>query len=162
LVIGAMAIQQVMTVLYPNNEIDRTNLRIVSKPSPCLTDVAIYLTGGRFQFNSFYVDNDFSGLYIIQRIDTKKAVSIALNKGVKPKEIDSLGNLAIQQKLSDCELVNLKKLEYQFTEILFKSNPKNIFTITEIENFDWKPNIKNDYLKTDIINKNSTKCNNLK
>ncbi|WP_019598087.1 acetolactate decarboxylase [Rhodonellum psychrophilum] len=36
LVVGALAMQQAMTVLYPNQPIDRTNLRIVSKPSPCL------------------------------------------------------------------------------------------------------------------------------
>ncbi len=46
LVVGALAMQQVVKALYPDQPIDRTNLRIVSKPSPCLTDVAIYLTGG--------------------------------------------------------------------------------------------------------------------
>jgi len=69
LVVGALAMQEAMNILYPNQPIDRTNLRIVSKPSPCLTDVAIYLTGGRYQFNTFYVDTDFEGIYILQRID---------------------------------------------------------------------------------------------
>lgn len=41
LVIGALAMQEAMKVLYPQQPIDRTNLRIVSKASPCLTDVAI-------------------------------------------------------------------------------------------------------------------------
>lgn len=41
LVVGALAVQEAMKELYPNEPIDRTNLRIVSKPSPCLTDVAI-------------------------------------------------------------------------------------------------------------------------
>lgn len=53
LVVGALAMDQVMKQMYPNEAIDRTNLRVVSAPSPCLTDVAIYLTGGRYQFNSF-------------------------------------------------------------------------------------------------------------
>lgn len=41
LVVGALAVQEAMKKLYSNEPIDRTNLRIVSKPSPCLTDVAI-------------------------------------------------------------------------------------------------------------------------
>jgi formylmethanofuran dehydrogenase subunit E len=160
LVVGALAMQQAMNELYPNQSIDRTNLRIVSKPSPCLIDVAIYITGGRYQFNTFYVDTAFNGLYIVQRIDNKKTVTVTLKKGIKPTAIDSLGNLAIQQKLTTCELTNLKKLEDNFTKFLLKSNPKQIFTTTEIENFEWKPLTKNDYQKTDIINKNQPKCSN--
>lgn len=158
LVVGALAIQQAMKVLYPNQPIDRTNLRIVSKPSPCLTDVAVYLTGGRYQFNTFYVDTDFEGLYIIQRIDNLKAVSVSLNKGVKPTAIDSLGNIAIKQELSPCEIDNLKKLEDDFTQTLIHSDASKLYNVIEISDFKWNPKTKNDYLKTDILNKNLSNC----
>ena len=160
LVVGALAIQVGMLELYPNQPIDRTNLRIVSKPSPCLTDVAIYLTGGRYQFNTFYVDTNFDGLYIIQRIDDLKTVAVSLNPGVKPAAIDSLGNIAIQQQLPPCEIDHLKQLENDFTEYLLQSNPKEIFSVKPISNFNWHPNTKNDYLKTDILNKEIDKCEN--
>jgi formylmethanofuran dehydrogenase subunit E len=159
LVVGALAMEEAMRELYPNQVIDRTNLRIVSKPSPCLTDVAIYLTGARYQFNTFYVDTDFTGLYIIQRIDNLKTISVSLNEGVKPIAIDSLGTMAIEQELSSCELIYLKKLEDDFTQKLIDSDPKEIFTVKRISNFVWKPKLKNDYLKTDIINKLQPKCN---
>jgi len=159
LVVGALAMQQVMKELYPNQPIDRTNVRIVSKPSPCLTDVAIYLTGGRYQFNTFYVDTAFDGLYIVQRIDNNKTVSVSLNKGVKPTVIDSLGNLATQQKLTPCDIENLKMLEDNFTKQLYKSDPNKIFTVNNIENFTWQPNVKNTFIKTDIINKQLPNCN---
>lgn len=158
LVVGALAMQEAMKELYPTQPIDRTNLRIVSKPSPCLTDVAIYLTGGRYQFNTFYADKDFEGLYIIQRIDDLKTVSVSLNKGVKPTEIDSLGNIAIQQNLSPCDIDHLRKLEDDFTEALIHSDPTKLFTVKEISNFQWNPKTKNDYLKTDILNKNLPDC----
>ena len=122
LVVGALSIEQAIKELYPNQIIDRTNLRIVSKPSPCLTDVAIYLTGARFQFNTFYVNNDFKGIFIIQRIDNLKTVLVSLNDGVIPDEIISLGNKAIQRELSPCELANLKNMEDSFIEKLLKSN----------------------------------------
>jgi acetolactate decarboxylase len=158
LVVGALAVQVAMKELYPNEPIDRTNLRIVSKPSPCLTDISIYLTGGRYQFNTFYVDTDFEGLYIIQRIDDLKTVSVSLNKGVKPTAIDSLGNIAIQKNLSPCDIDHLRKLEDDFTQALIHSDPTKLFTVKEISNFQWIPKTKNDYLKTDILNKNLPDC----
>ena len=159
LVVGALAMQQAMKELYPNQPIDRTNVRIVSKPSPCLTDVAIYLTGGRYQFNTFYVDTAFDGLYIVQRIDNNKTVSVSLNKGVKPTVIDSLGNLAEQNKLTPCEIDQLKMLEDNFTKQLYKSDPNKIFTVKSIDNFTWQPTLKNTFIKTDIINKQQPNCN---
>ena len=158
LVVGALAVKEAMKVLYPNQPIDRTNLRIVSKPSPCLTDVAIYLTGGRYQFNTFYVDTAFNGLYIIQRIDNLETVAVSLNNDIKPKEIDSLGNIAIEQNLSPCDIDHLRKLEDEFTEALIQSDPSTLFTVKEIQKFDWNPKTKFDYLKTDIINKNQPVC----
>ncbi|PIY07852.1 MAG: hypothetical protein COZ18_15335 [Flexibacter sp. CG_4_10_14_3_um_filter_32_15] len=157
LVVGGLAIQQAMKELYPNEIIDRTNLRIVSKPSPCLTDVAIYLTGGRYQFNTFYVDTEFEGLYIIQRIDNLKTVSVSLKEGIKPTQIDSLGNRAIKKELSPCDIDYLRKLEDDFTEMLLEADPNKIFTVKEIFDFKWNPKTKNDYLKTDILNKNQPK-----
>lgn len=158
LVVGALAMQEAMKELYANQPIDRTNLRIVSKPSPCLTDVAIYLTGGRYQFNTFYVDTDFEGLYIIQRMDDLKAVSISLKKGIKPTAIDSLGNIAIQQNLSPCDIDHLQKLEDDFTQALIHADPTTLFTVKKIPNFQWNLKTKNDYLKIDILNKNLPVC----
>lgn len=158
LVVGALAMKQAMKELYPNKPIDRTNLRIVSKPSPCLTDVAIYLSGGRYQFNTFYVDTAFNGLYLIQRIDNNKTVSVSLNKGIKPTAIDSLGELAEKQELSACGIDSLRTLEIKFTNYLYKADPDKIFTVTMIDNFNWKPIFKT-FSKTDIINKNRPNCN---
>lgn len=103
LVVGALAMQQAAAKLYPDSVIDRTNLRTISKPSPCLTDVAVYLTGGRYQFDTYYTASGFDGLYRIQRLDNQKAVSVSLNLGVKPVAIDSMGNLAVKGELSPCE-----------------------------------------------------------
>jgi len=158
LVLGALAMQEAMRVLYPNQPIDRTNLRIVSKPSPCLTDVAVYMTGGRYQFNTFYVDLDFDGIYIIQRIDDLKTVRVSLNPGIKPAAIDSLGNLAVEQKLAACDLDVLRQLEDEFTRFLLESNPHEIFTIEQLNAFEWNPILRHDFLKTDVLNKRLEAC----
>ena len=158
LVVGALAIKQGMEELYPNQPIDRTNLRVVSKPSPCLTDAAVYMTGGRYQFNTFYVDTAFKGLYTIQRIDNRKAISISLNSGVKPSAIDSLGSIAVKQQLPPCEIDQLRELEDGFTKKLLKSNPEELFSVKPVADFRWQPSPKNDYLKTDVLNKDLPPC----
>ncbi len=159
LVVGFLGIKEGLDVLYPDGIVDRTNTRIVSKSSPCLTDVAVYVTGGRYQFNTFYVSNDIPGFYVIQRIDNGKAVSVSLNKGVKPAEIDELGAKAVTGELAACELDSLKQMEDDFSEKLLSTNPKDNFTVAELDSFEWNPILKNDFTKTDILNKNKEKCN---
>lgn len=160
LVVGFLGIKEGLKVLYPNGIIDRTNTIIVSKSSPCLTDVAVYISGGRYQFNSFYIDNTIeNGFFIIQRKDNKKTVLVSLNKGVKPSKINELGAKAIKGELPICDLDKLKKMEDDFSKKLLSTNPKDNFSVTEITNFEWNPVLKNNYIKTDILNKNKPKCN---
>ena len=160
LVVGFLGINEGLKQLYPNGIVDRTNTRIVSKSSPCLTDVAVYVAGGRYQFNSFYVDNSIKdAFYIIQRKDNGKAVKVAMNKGVKPKEISEMGAKAVKGELPACDLDKLKTLEENFSKKLLSTNPKDNFTVTELKDFEWKPILKNDYTKTDILNKNKQNCN---
>ncbi len=158
LVEGTLALKLGLKEIYPNDTIDRTDLQIVSKPSPCLTDAAIYITGGRYQYNSFYVDTDFDGLYIIKQKQSNLAFEIKRNEGVKPKIIDELGNLAIHQKLSPCSIDSLRKMEDAYMKKLLNSDINQLFTVTELTDFKWHPNTKHDYVKTDIINKNLRKC----
>ena len=158
LVVGHLALQQVMAELYPEGTVDRTNTRIVSKPSPCLTDAAIYLTGGRYQYNSFYVSDSIDGLFTVQRLDTGKTISVQLNKGIKPIEIDKLGAKAVQGELSACDLEKLKQLEDRFSHQLLSTAPRKNFSVAEIVDFEWYPELRNDFVKTDILNKEKLKC----
>lgn len=158
LVVGFIGANEALLKLYPDEVIDRTNTRIISKSSPCLADVAIYITGGRYQYNTFFVSDSIKYNYIIQRIDNGKTVGVKLMPGIKPIEIDSLGNLAIHKKLSPCQLIELKKLEDKFAKKLLNSNPKQIFIVEELTDFGWKPTLKSNFLKTDIINKKAGTC----
>lgn len=158
LIEGFLALDFGLKQVYPDGITDRTNTRIVSKSSPCLTDVAIYITGGRLQYNTFYVDNNIDGLYIVQRMDTGKTISIKRKPNVKPAIIDELGNKAIKEELTECELEELKKLEKEYAKFLKKSKPEDVFEVTELTNFIWKPKTET-YIKTDIINKNKKNCN---
>ena len=158
LAVGFLGIKEALYKLYSDSIIDRTNTRVVSKSSPCITDIAIYLTGGRYQFNTFYVSDSIYYLYIVQRIDNKKTYGVRLRSGIKPSAIDSLGNLATAGKLDACTLDFLKDLETAFLNILLTSEPAETFIVEEIQNFDWKSPFIKSYIKTDIINKHQKKC----
>lgn len=158
LVVGWLGLQKAFNILYPDSVIDRTNTRIVSKPSPCLTDIAIYLTGGRYQFNTFYVSTEIPELFVAQRIDNGKTASVSLKKGVKPAEIDRLTKLAEKGELDPCGLDDLRKLEDAFSAFLLASNPDELFEVSEIPDFQWLPALKNDFVKTDVLNKAQASC----
>ncbi len=157
-VLGFIALTEAFQQLYPDGIVDRTNTRIASGGSPCITDTAIYLTGGRYQFDTFYVANDLPGLYVVQRIDTGEAVSVSLNKGVKPARIGEMGNKAVKRELDGCELDTLKHLEDAFSAQLLAANPEDIFTVTPMANFKWAPTLVDDLVKTDILNKDTPHC----
>ena len=158
LVVGFLGAKEALYKLYPDTLVDRTNTRIISKSSPCLTDVAIYLTGGRYQFNTFFASDSSNYIYIIQRISDGKAFGVKLKPGTKPVEIDRLGNLAINKKLNACELEELRKLEDAFSKKMLNSNPSDNFIIEELFDFKWEPQLQNKFIKTDIINKDKGTC----
>ncbi|MFT6795920.1 MAG: DNA-binding transcriptional ArsR family regulator [Maribacter sp.] len=45
-----------------------------------------------------------------------------------------------------------------FTEKLVSTDPKDNFSVTEIIDFQWNPELRNDFIKTDILNKEKLKC----
>ena len=49
-------------------------------------------------------------------------------------------------------------MEDEFSKKLLSENPKANFTVVELDNFEWAPVLKNDYTKTDVLNKNKEKC----
>ena len=158
LVVGFLGLKETLYKLYPDSIIDRTNTRIVSKSSPCLTDVAIYLTGARYQYNTFYVSDSINYLFIVQRIDNEKTYGVKLKSGLKPAAIDSLGRLATKGELDACGIDSLRKLESEFSSFLLSKNPQDLFIIEEIKNYKWLAVLKGNFLKTDVLNKKLQNC----
>jgi len=158
LAVGFRGLIEAAYKLYPDSIIDRTNTRIVSKSSPCIADIAIYLTGGRYQYNSFYISDSIKYLYIIQRIDNGKVFGVNLKPGIKPSIIDSLGNIATSRKLDACHIDYLKELEISFLQKILLANPSSIFMVEQVKGFEWKSTLVKTFIKTDVINKNKPRC----
>ncbi len=158
LVVGALAFQYGMAVLDQQSPIDRTNLRIISHPSPCLTDVAAYLSGGRYQYNSLVASSLQNGIFTIAQIDKPSAVQVFLKKGVKPTAIDSLGALATQKLLAPCDLDTLRALEDKFISKLLAGEVGDFFEHKVLTDFNWPEPNHEIFQKTDVLNKNLLPC----
>jgi formylmethanofuran dehydrogenase subunit E/alpha-acetolactate decarboxylase len=158
LVVGAMGLNLVFNTLFPEGVIDRTDLRVVSESSQCLTDAAVYLTGARYQFGTFYVDNAIEGIYTVQKISDGQTYQVSLKAGIKPDIIDEMGSLAVNKALTGCELDKLKDIEDDFIDFLMKTDAREIFHINRVEDFEWQPVLKGDFIKTDILNKTAANC----
>ena len=158
LVVGAIGLGEALKELYPSAPIDRTDLRVTSRSSPCLTDVAIMLTGGRAQFGTFQVSDTIQGLYIVQRVSDGRTFSVKLRPGVKPAVIDSLGGLAVARTLSPCGIDSLRSTEASFGADLLTHDPRTTFVVKEQTAFQWPEPAFTTYTKTDILNKNAPRC----
>lgn len=158
LVVGALAFEFGMASLQPEGPINRTNFRIISHPSPCLTDVAAYLSGGRYQYNTLVASASQLGVYTIQRLDNLQVVHVALKNGIKPAAIDSLGALATQQVLPPCDVAALRKLEEDFIATLFSKPMEAFFERTTLTDFTWPVPAHAVFQKTDVLNKNLAPC----
>lgn len=158
LVVGFLGLKETLYKLYPDSIVDRTNNRIVSKSSPCLTDIAIFMTGARYQYNTYYVSDSINYLFIVQRMDNEKAYGVKLKSGLKPAAIDSLGKLATKGELDACGIDSLRKLENQFSTFLLSKNPQDLFIIEELKNYKWLPVLSSNFIKTDVLNKKLKLC----
>jgi len=92
LVIAFVEIKAVLSKVFPDGVVDRTDLQVVSKNGPCRADAAAFLTGARINFKTLRIDASIAGGFIIQRISTGEAYQVYLKPGVFPDDQAVLEN----------------------------------------------------------------------
>jgi hypothetical protein len=65
---------------------------------------------------------------------------------------ESVRHLFFKKQITKCTL------EIQFSTFLLSQKPQNLFIIEEIKNYEWLPVLKNNFLKTDVLNKKLQNC----
>jgi acetolactate decarboxylase len=131
---------------------------VVSRSSPCIADAALYLTGARYQYNSFYLSDSIGGLYVIQRTDPLLTVVVRRKPGIKPNIIDELGQRAVARLLSPCGLDSLHRLEDEYLQRLLQRPANELFEVELLPAFPWHPVLDSHYRKSDILNKDAPPC----
>ncbi len=81
---GVLALSLALDALFSDGIVDRTDLRVLSRNSPCLGDVAAYLTGGRVRFDTQDVRNEPGVWFVVQRITTGETVRVTENPDIYP------------------------------------------------------------------------------
>jgi formylmethanofuran dehydrogenase subunit E len=84
LVRAAWAMRALFDVAFADAPIDRSDLLVVSKNSPCLGDVAAYLTGGRARYGTHRLDDSLGVGFQIQRLSTGEAWEVREEPGFFP------------------------------------------------------------------------------
>jgi formylmethanofuran dehydrogenase subunit E len=86
LVIAFVERRAVLSTLFPDGVVGRTDLRVVSKNGPCWADAAAFLTGARINFRTLRIDASIDSGFIIQRVSTGDTYSVHLRPGLFPDD----------------------------------------------------------------------------
>ncbi len=159
LVLAYVELTNALKKLFPNGVIDRTDLRVVSKNSPCLVDTSSILTGARINHKTLSLDNSLGGAFIIQQISTKKAYKVELAdksflKKLKAKEKEIDNKIKNHQKVNPKDIDEIEALAFDAMKYMLFTNPDKFLKITELKNYKFKFNLKDIGKRSDVVNKN--------
>jgi len=158
LTIAYVELSAVLKKLFPDGVVDRTDVRIVAKNSPCLVDAAALTTGARINFKTLSVDNSVGLGYIVQRISTAKTYDVHLKKGVFPKEQHLFEHQIrdLRKAGKEVEAKQIDKAEAMADTLIRKmlsTDPDLLLDIKEIPHYQFRFNTKDFGKRSDIINK---------
>ncbi len=136
---GASALAVGLSRLFPDGIIDRTDLRVLSRNSPCLGDVAAYLTGGRVRFNTQDVQSQPGVWFVLQKISSKDTVRVEEVPGVYPIALsDEEGRLILTKDATPEQLDRLQTAQWEWVrEVLLKTPRETLYKAMPIPDFSW-------------------------
>jgi len=70
LVLAYVELSHTLPKLFSDGVIDRTDICVVAKNSPCLVDTSALMSGARINHRTLSLDNALGGSFIVQRIST--------------------------------------------------------------------------------------------
>lgn len=151
---GSYALLVAFPALFPEGIVDRTDLRALSRNSPCLGDAVSYLTGSRVRFGTQDVENKPGVWYTIQKISTGETVNVTEDNGFFPNEISEMeGSLShLKRDQLSKGVSRLKEMQDRWIkEVLLKTEPHDHYHSRKID-LKWKEvQYNNKGIRTDII-----------
>ncbi len=84
---GVWAMRALADLAFADEGFDRSDLLVVSKNSPCLGDVAAYLTGARTRFGTHRLDDSLGVGFQLQRLSTQESWEVREEPGFFPANI---------------------------------------------------------------------------
>jgi formylmethanofuran dehydrogenase subunit E len=138
LVESASSLRVAFDSLFPDESIDRTDLRIVSNNSACGGDVAAYLTGARTRFNSHVIDNTLTeSEFYVQQISTGKTVHVKLNPEVYPKEVKTQMKKIESGTFEPKDIDLFQELQWAYAKRMVGRPLAESFITKEVKDYKW-------------------------
>lgn len=159
LVLAYVELSSVLPKLFGDGVIDRTDIRIVAKNSPCLVDTSALMSGARINHKTLSLDNTLGGSFIAQRISTGKTYKVSLRdksflKPLKTKEKQIKAKQKAGKKVTAQDIDEVEKLAFEAMKYMLNTPSKQLLTITELPNYHYRFRIDDIGSRSDVLNKN--------
>jgi formylmethanofuran dehydrogenase subunit E len=98
---GAWAMRALCDAAFGTAPLDRSDLLVISKNSPCLGDVAAYLTGGRARFGTHRLDPSLGAGFVVQVLSTGETWEVREEEGFFPPLIAAWETALLGEHISE-------------------------------------------------------------
>ncbi len=154
---GAWAMRALCDAALGTGPLDRSDLLVVSKNSPCLGDVAAYLTGGRARFGTHRLDPSLGAGFQIQVLSTGQAWEVREEEGFFPPLIAAWEAALLGEHISEDDKRELlavhEAAQWDWVrQRLLPSRPADHYRARRLEAFGPPPALL-DTPRTDTVNR---------
>jgi formylmethanofuran dehydrogenase subunit E len=136
---GVFAMRLALDALRPDGIADRTDLRVLSRNSPCLGDVAAYLTGARVRFGTQDVRDEPGVWYLVQQASTGRAVRVRERAGVYPADLFAReARMTATRHAEPGEIDDVRRAQAQWVQDVLLARPAaELYELEVVEAYDW-------------------------
>ena len=158
LVLAYVELSALLPKLFSDGIVDRTDLRVVAKNSPCLVDTSALMTGARINHKTLSLDNSLGGSFIVQRISTKEAYRVSLKdkiflKALRKQEKEIKAKIASRKTVTKEDIDKVEELAFKAMKHMLNTDPKILVKIEKLKEYTFDFSIKDIGARSDIVNK---------
>ncbi|WP_298345026.1 formylmethanofuran dehydrogenase subunit E family protein [Ferrimicrobium sp.] len=154
---GVWAMRALADVVFPDQPFDRSDLLVVSKNSPCLGDLAAYLTGARARFGTHRLDDTLGVGFLVQSLSTGEAWEVREERGFFPELIAKWEAMLLRDELTSDEKAELlavhEAAQWDWVRrALLPSSPSEHYHVKHLDQLSPPPPI-HEARRTDTVNR---------
>ncbi|BAF72368.1 formylmethanofuran dehydrogenase subunit E family protein [Sulfurovum sp. NBC37-1] len=159
LVLAYVELSNTLPKLFADGVIDRTDLRVVAKNSPCLVDTSGLMSGARINHRTLSLDNSLGGSFIVQKISTGETYKVELAdtgfiKALKNKEKEIRTKQKKGEKITPKDIDEVEALAFEAMTYMLNTDPGKLLKITKLKDYQYEFKIDDIGSRSDVINKN--------
>ena len=157
LVRGVWAMRALADLAFGTAPLDRSDLVVVSKSSPCLGDVAAYLTGGRARYGTHRLDDTLGVGFQVGVLSTGECFEVREEPGFFPERVAAWEAALLADDLGAADRAELlavhETAQWDWVrQVLLPSAPGDHYRARRLEHLDLPPALA-EARRTDTVNR---------